>query len=128
MKLIFLAVALLFSFSVNANSIQVSGANSNLTEGYNSYNFGTVWVNSRASAAFTLKNTGTTPLTFKEAYIYGANFSADHSCTKGLQPNEVCNFTMYYWPMFEGMDSGRFVLSFVEEDVVFDLWGRAQRM
>ena len=131
MKLVYLAISLLLASSVNAKQIEVTGGSPVhmlQTEGFHSYNFGSVWVNSRAIANFNLKNTGTTSLIFKEAYIYGGDFSANHSCTRGLQPNEVCTFSISFWPMFEGMASGRFVLSFFEEDVVFDLWGQAQRM
>ncbi|MEQ1722020.1 MAG: choice-of-anchor D domain-containing protein [Pseudobdellovibrio sp.] len=129
MKLIYVVMGLFMAFSVQAAQLEItSNAGAVKTEGFHSYNFGTVWTNSRSEARFTLKNTGTTPLTFKEAYIYGADFSASHSCVRGLLPNEVCTFSIAYWPMFEGMASGRFVLSFVEDQVVVDLWGQARRM
>lgn len=129
MKL-FLAVFCLFlAMNVNASQIQVSSNNENALEGVSRYshNFGMVWVNSRVGAAFTLRNTGVTPLTFSRAYIYGGDYAANHSCERVLMPNETCSFTLYYWPMFEGMSSGQFVLSFFEEDIVFDLWGQARR-
>lgn len=129
MKSIAMVIALFMAFTVQAAQIEISpSAESLKAEGFHSYNFGTVWTHSRSEARFTLRNTGTTPLTYKDAYIYGADFSARHSCVNGLQPNEVCNFSITYWPMFEGMASGRFVLNFQEDQVIVDLWGQARRM
>lgn len=129
MKLICAAIGLVLAFSANATQIEIKDVSSAVqTAGRYSYDFGLVWVNTRTIRSFSLKNTGTTPLTFKEAYIYGGAFSANHSCTKGLMPNEICNFSIAYWPAFEGTSMGHFVLSFIEEDIVFDLWGQARRM
>jgi hypothetical protein len=86
-----------------------------------------VFVGSRVNVRYTLTNTGNTPLTFKDAYIYGADFDADHACRNGLLPNESCNFSISYWPRFEGLSSGSFVLNFNEDQVTFDLWGRGVR-
>ncbi len=127
MKIIFAAFCLFLAVNVNASQIELKSTGEVQSQSRYSYNFGTVWVNSRAVASFNLKNNGTTPLTFSRAFIYGGDYSADHSCEHGLMPNEVCSFSIYYWPMFEGMSSGQFVLRFVEEDVVFDLWGQARR-
>lgn len=129
MKLLFGIVALFLAVQVNAGQIELKVNRGTTVEGQSqySYNFGTVWVNSRAVANYTLRNTGTTPLAFNRAYIYGADFSANHSCDRVIMPNEVCNFSIYYWPMFEGLSSGRFVLSFIEDDIVVDLWGQARR-
>lgn len=129
MKLFIAAMSLLFVTQVNAAQIELKIRDNSAieTQSRYSYNFGTVWVNSRAVANYTLRNTGTTPLNYRSAYIYGADFSANHSCERGIFPNEVCSFSIYYWPMFEGMASGQFVLSFFEEDVVIDLWGQARR-
>src|SRR3989344_2873549 len=130
MKLIYAAIVLVLAFSVNATQVEIKGVASGVqAEGRYSYDFGLVWVNTRTIRSFNLKNTGTAPLTFKEAYIYGGAFSANHSCAKGLMPNESCTFSIAYWPAFEGTSMGRFVLSFVEDDdTVFDLWGQARRM
>ncbi|MBY0553960.1 choice-of-anchor D domain-containing protein [bacterium] len=129
MKLIALVMATFIGLSVQAAQVEItSNADSVKAQGFHSYNFGTVWTNTRSEVRFTLRNTGTTPLTYKEAYIYGADFSARHSCVNGLQPNETCTFSIAYWPMFEGMASGRFVLNFQEDQVVVDLWGQARRM
>jgi hypothetical protein len=57
-------------------------------EDYHSYNFGTVWTHSRSFARFTVTNTGVTPLTYRDAIIYGADYRARHSCVNGLLPNE----------------------------------------
>lgn len=129
MKLFFVVMSLLFVTQINAAQIElnVNDKSAVQSQARYSYNFGTVWVNSRAVANYTLRNTGTTPLTFNRAYIYGADFSANHSCERGILPNEICYFSIYYWPMFEGMASGQFVLNFFEEDVVVDLWGQARR-
>ncbi len=129
MKLFYMFICLFLAAQVNAAQIElkVNADSAVQSQGRYSHNFGTVWVNSRVMASYTLRNTGTTPLTFSRAYIYGADFSANHACERGIMPNEICNFSIYYWPVFEGMSSGRFVLSFIEEDIVFDLWGQAHR-
>lgn len=129
MKLIAMVIALFMAFTVQAAQIELTtNAGQVKAQGFHSYNFGTVWTHSRTEARFTLRNTGSTPLTYKEAYIYGADFSASHSCVNGLLPGQTCNFSVAFWPMFEGMASGRFVLGFVEDNVVVDLWGQARRM
>ena len=129
MKLFLMCIFLFLAAQVNAAQIElnVNDDSAVQSQGRYSHNFGTVWVNSRVMSNYTLRNTGATPLTFNRAYIYGVDFSANHSCERGIMPNEICNFSVYYWPMFEGMSSGRFVLSFIEEDIVFDLWGQARR-
>jgi hypothetical protein len=129
MKFIYVVMGLFMAFSVQAAKLEITSKSGAVkTNGFYSYNFGTVWTNSRSEARFTVRNTGATPLTFRNAYIFGADFSARHSCINGLLPNEVCSFSISFWPMFEGMSSGRFELNFVEDQVVFDLWGQARRM
>ena len=129
MKLFFGIIALFLAAQVDAAQIElnVNHASAVQSQSHYSHNFGTVWVNSRVVANYTIRNTGTTPLTFNRAYIYGADFSANHSCDRVVKPNEICNFSIYFWPMFEGMSSGRFVLSFIEDEIVIDLWGQARR-
>ena len=127
MKFFLLALGFLISTTaMAANNIQIK-ANSGI-EDYLSYDFGTVWVNTRATVRYTVTNTGTAPLTFRDAYIMGSDFRAVHNCTNGLLPNAQCQFEIEFWPMFEGMTSGRFLLNFAEDQVQVDLWGRAQRM
>lgn len=139
MKIISIIAGLLLSVSAFATQIQVQQVNTNVktssvavdkqpqTQSYYRIDFGNLFVGQRTVSNFTLTNTGTTPLTFRDAYVSGFDFDANHSCTAGLQPGEKCYFSIAYWPRFEGMSSGRFVLSFNEEDLIFDLWGRATR-
>ncbi|MGZ3689939.1 MAG: choice-of-anchor D domain-containing protein [Pseudobdellovibrio sp.] len=128
MKFFMLILGFLVSTAAMAsNSIEIK-ANAPGIEDYSSYDFGTVFVNTQSTVRFTVTNTGTTPLTFKDAYIMGSDFRAAHNCDKGLQPKERCEFDIQFWPMFEGITSGRFLLDFNEDQVRVDLWGRAQRM
>ena len=95
---------------------------------YYSYNFGRVWLNSSQYASYRLTNTGSTPLTFLQATISGSGYSARHNCNGVVLPHQVCRFDIRYNPFFVGFDSGRFVLSFVEDlDLVADLWGEGYR-
>lgn len=130
MKLGIFVLGLVLSLSAGAASqIElVNVSHPGVTEDFLSYNFGTVFVNSRTSVRYNVRNTGDTPLNFQDAVIYGADFSANHSCRGTLLPGQVCQFEVYYWPMFEGMASGRFQLTFVEDQIVLDLWGNARRM
>ena len=128
MKFMVILLGLVLAFTANAaTQLEVVRADGfAATEDFLSYNFGTVFVNSRNSVRYNVRNTGVTPLTFQGAMIYGADFSGVHSCRNGLLPNEVCQFEVSYWPMFAGMSSGRFVLQFVEDEIVLDLWGNAR--
>ena len=95
---------------------------------HHSYYFGTVNVNLRTSVRYKVTNTGTTPLVFQKALISGGSFDARHSCRNGLLPNEVCSFTINYWPMFEGYHFGRFNLMFDQSsEIIVDVSGQARR-
>ena len=129
MKYFLMVIGVVFALGAQAGQVSVSQEGKTVgTEGYHSYNFGTQWTHSRSFVRFTVTNTGTTPLTYRNAIIYGADFRASHSCVNGLLPNERCSFEVEYWPMFEGQSSGRFILNFVEDEIVVDLWGQARRM
>ena len=130
MKILVILAGLIFSSVSFAGQASVeTGGQEVQGEQYLSYNFGTVWTHTRQIVRFNVTNTGETPLTFKSAVIYGADFGAAHSCKNGLQPKEKCFFEIEYWPMFEGTSSGRFILTFVENDqIVVDLWGTARKM
>ncbi len=128
MKLAYVILSLMLSLNVNAGSLEILNSSEIGTVAHLSHDFGTVWVQQRVSQVFNVRNKGPGTLTFKEAYVYGGDFSARHNCPLNLMPEQRCSFEISYWPMFEGFSSGRFVLEFVEEQLVVDLWGRAQRM
>jgi hypothetical protein len=119
----------LFSLNSFAShlTIETSGSSAKL-EDYVFYDFGTVFVNSRSVIRYTVTNNGVVPLTFSNAYVYGSDFSAVNSCTGILLPAAQCQFEISYWPLFEGISSGRFVLNFVENDnITLDVRGMARR-
>lgn len=122
-------LAFLFVFLSHSSFALISiELNQDKSVEHHSYNFGTVPVNSRTPISYKVTNTGESALTFHSATISGMGFDAYHTCKKGLQPKEVCTFTIYYWPSFEGMSSGRFRINFdPESDIVVDLWGNATR-
>ena len=92
------------------------------------YDFGFVPVNSVRYVNYSVTNTGDTPLTFSRAVIYGGAFSATHSCSGVLAPKAKCGFEIRFWPMLDGVTSGRFILDFVEDSsVIVDLWGTGTR-
>lgn len=128
MRLAFVILSLFLSLDVYAGSLEVQNLSETSTAAHLSHDFGTVWVQQRVSRVFNIRNKGPGTLTFKEAYVYGGDFSARHNCPPNLLPEQRCSFEISYWPMFEGFSSGRFVLEFVEEQLIVDLWGRAQRM
>lgn len=96
------------------------------TMGRTSYDFGYTWVNSLSTATFKITNTGDTPLTYRQAVIYGVHFGARHNCSAGLLPNQSCNVRVEFWPHQEGYFSGQFQLRFKEDRVIIDLWGNAR--
>lgn len=126
MKKIFFAALIAFSGMALASlSIEL---NQDKSVEYHSYNFGTVKIGFRMPITYKVTNTGDTALTFHSATISGIGYDAYHSCKNGLQPKEVCSFTINYWPSFEGFHSGRFRLNFdPESDIVVDLMGNAVR-
>lgn len=130
MKNLFLGLLLALSTQVQAGQISVQIENiPTQTEDYLYYDFGTVFVNSRTSVRYTVTNTGVTPLTFSDSYVYGSDYRADHSCYGVLVPGGRCQFEIVFWPYFEGFSSGRFVLNFFENDnITVDLRGEARRM
>ena len=69
MKFIYFVVSLFIGVAGYANSIEINAEAPLQNQLYQSYNFGMVWVNSRVSVTYNLRNTGTTPLTYKEAVI-----------------------------------------------------------
>ena len=89
-----------------------------------SYNFGRVRLYSTQRVRYQVTNTGSTPLTFKQATIVGAGFDATHSCLGELLPQNKCQFFIRFSPNLIGLNSGRFTLSFVENsDIIVNLWG-----
>lgn len=129
MKFILSTLFVLFAASgVNATQIEIKQENNVSAESFHSYNFGTVWVNSRSAIRYSVTNTGTSPLNFRDAAMLGSfAFSARHSCSAGLLPNQACDFIIEYAPVFEGFNSGRFELRFLEDQIIVDLWGEARR-
>ena len=93
-----------------------------------SYYFGIVDINSYNSARWIVTNRGTTPLSYISSYISGIDFRASHNCYSGLMPNQQCDFSINYWPAFEGYDSGWFEIGFSENNLIsVDVWGEARR-
>lgn len=134
MKYFLMVIGFVFTFGMLTEATHAGQASVSIegkaldAEGFQSYNFGTVWTQSRSFVRFKVTNSGTTPLTYRDAVIYGADYGARHSCVNGLLPNEKCSFEIEFWPMFEGYSSGRFILNFHEDEIVVDLWGQARRM
>lgn len=111
-----------------AQNIEISVGQGQLqTQDSKYYNFGRIWINTRSVVRFTVTNTGDQPLTFKRATISGSAFNARHSCAKGLAPKEKCSFSIEFWPAFEGIYSGQFILNFVEDQIVVNLWGEGSK-
>ncbi|AGH96091.1 hypothetical protein [Pseudobdellovibrio exovorus] len=129
MKIVSAILAMVLGLSAQAAQLEITAeANSVVnTADYYRLDFGTTFVHSRLSQSYVLRNTGATPLTFRDARIWGSDFAAFHGCSRGLEPNETCRFTIEFRPFFEGFSSGRFELNFAEDFVVFDLFGRAHR-
>lgn len=97
------------------------------TSDYGSHYFGRVPVNSRQVSYFTVTNTGTEPLEYMSAYMFGMYFDAYHNCYGTLQPRQQCSFQIAYWPSFEGYHSGDFNLDFRQDSVRIHVWGEAYR-
>ncbi len=133
MKWISLISLMLFSGLANAD-LRVELAQSNqefqVESSSHYYNFGRVIVNSMNSVSYTITNTGTTPLQFSTASVWGANYDSYHSCYSGLNPNQSCQFQIRYWPFTVGLHSGQFEARFygsstIPESIRVDMWGEA---
>lgn len=94
---------------------------------YGSYYFGRVAVNTRSVVNYTVTNTGTEPLDYTGAYMFGMYFDAYHNCYGTLQPRQQCSFQIAYWPAFEGYHTGDFNLDFRQDSVRIHVWGDAYR-
>ena len=94
---------------------------------YGSYWFGRVFVNSRSTVRYTVTNTGDEPLDYVSANIWGMYFDAYHNCSKGLLPQQRCQFEIAYWPSFEGHHTGDFMLNFKQDSVQIHVWGEATK-
>ena len=134
LKLFALSLVACFTMSAQAVETFQLQANSNsevvqpLATQYHSYYFGINWIHFRQVVRFNVQNTGTEPLTGARATISGHGYNAVHSCTGVVMPGQRCWFEISYWPLFEGVHYGRFILSFVENsNIVVDVWGEARR-
>ena len=93
-----------------------------------SYDFGWVPLMSSRSVTFTISNTGTTDLVPEGTFISGSGYSASHTCTRTLKPQETCRALIRFEPFFEGLQVGTFETYFSgDTGVVIRLWGRGQR-
>lgn len=89
------------------------------------YDFGSVLVNTSRSVSFVITNTGTTDLVPESSTIRGASFSARHTCTRLLKPQETCQVWIRFEPFFEGLYTGLFESMFQGgTGVAIRLWGR----
>ena len=129
-----ITTALITSFASANLQIEKMGSAENLQpqNSYYSHYFGMVMVNSYNTVRYTVTNTGTTPLQFQSANIWGIDYRASHSCSSGLQPNQQCSFEIVYWPINEGSSSGNLDLTFRNTDSTTDtisvrVWGDARR-
>jgi hypothetical protein len=127
-----LSLLLIGSFASASIEVQVQASpmtTQDRTVSRYSYYFGRVLLNSPAYADYKVTNTGTTNLTFQSATIGGAGYDAVHNCTGVLEPGQKCSFEIRFMPFLTGIQVGRFILSFVEdEDLVVDLWGEGYRL
>jgi hypothetical protein len=91
------------------------------------YNFGRVTPGMSTFTRYSVKNVGTSTLQFLRASISGGfDFSAYHTCSKGLLPQQSCWFEIRYWPQFEGFQTARFVINFDQSNnIIVDVAGQA---
>lgn len=123
MKAFMLALSVLVS-NIAVAEIQIGSLAIHQT----SYDFGWVPLMSTRTVTFTISNTGTTDLTPEGTFISGASYSATHTCTQVLKPNEACRATIRFEPFFEGLQVGTFETYFSgDAGVVIRLWGTGQR-
>lgn len=133
MKWISLISLMLFVGTANADlRVELSQPNQQFQVESSShyYNFGRVTVNSMNTISYTITNTGTTPLQFSTASVWGANYDSSHYCYSGLNPNQSCQFQIRYWPFSVGIHSGQAEIRFnttnyMTESIRVDLWGEA---
>lgn len=127
MRNLLIACSLFLSANVFAGTKQISITEDKGVERH-SYYFGQVRMYGISSVTYTVTNTGTLPLTFHSATISGAGFSAQHSCSGILGPQDRCQFRIQYAPYMEGYHFGQFYLAFdPESDIVVNVSGQATR-
>lgn len=127
LSMIFIFAFGLVSYAEMSKKIEI---NQEKGSSYFYENFGRVMVGTAHYARYTVKNTGDSALAWKDAVVYGSiDFEGYHSCRNGLQPQQSCWIEIRYWPMFEGWDTGTFVITFDQQNrIQIDLNGEAYRL
>ncbi|MFN8846046.1 MAG: hypothetical protein ACK5V3_02540 [Bdellovibrionales bacterium] len=130
MKSIQVLLFALFFSSISFSQVELAISNEEKGTSYFYHNFGKIFTGSTQYVRYDVKNKGTAPLKFLKAQIGGSfDFSAYHSCKNGLDPQKSCWFEIRYWPLFEGWDTGRFIISFDQDNnIVVDLNGEAYKL
>ena len=123
-----LILSILFSTHAFAQ-LEVTNSNNEKKTSYFYHNFGRIFTGSASYVRYNVKNTGDSQLEFLKAQISGGHaYNAYHSCKEGLAPQKSCWFEIRYWPLFEGWDTGRFIISFKEDNkIVVDLSGQSYK-
>jgi hypothetical protein len=119
-----------FFSSISFAQLELTVSNEQKGTSYFYHNFGRIFTGSTQYVRYNVKNKGTSDLKFLKAQVGGSvDFSAYHSCKEGLAPQKSCWFEIRYWPLFEGWDTGRFIITFDQENkIVVDLNGEAYRL
>jgi hypothetical protein len=95
---------------------------------YLSYNFGRVRIGDMRRVRYNVQNTGNVVLSRTGFSIGGPGYDAYTNCPRFMNPGEVCDLEIRFWPSLEGANFGRLHMDFREaEGITIDLFGEAYR-
>lgn len=90
---------------------------------YLSYNFGSVFENSRTSVDFTLTANGPEPTEVKKIWISGPMYDATSNCPEILPVGKKCVTRVYYWPLNQGPHWGDLTFVLNDGNIYIRLFG-----
>ena len=111
-------------FSYAQSSIVISNQAQNQDQ-YFDYNFGAVFLNTRAYVDFTLTAKGPQPSEIKRITIGGMGYDAATNCPVVLEVGKSCTLRAYFYPQFEGPAWGDFNIYLNDGNIFIRLFGNA---
>lgn len=111
----------------NVQDLQIEVTEEKGVQQQYNYNFGVIPVNAVARHNIRINNTGSVPLYFQQASLYGQGFRAQHGCYGVLYPRQACMLTIEFAPFWEGHHNGQFAIYFDQAQIYFNLNGFARR-
>lgn len=125
MKKLIVLISLLLApvLSLAAGEVNTFALQTQAQDQYYNYSFGTVFVNTRAWADFTLTANGPDATLVRRIVIRGFAYDADSNCPEVLMPGRTCTTRVYYWPTSQGPHWGELTFVLNDSNIYIRLFG-----